>query len=449
MTALRGKTALRRQTRAGRPERPLGWARSGLTIGQAFRAVLIVVSVAFVAAAAMHAKPARAQAGAKAQKAANVNNDAASFRKFVESLWPEARARGVSRATFNAALGKATIDPSIGKTSARQAEFVRPVWDYVNGAVTRQRIGRGRTLARELAPTLAEIERRFGADRHVVLAIWGVETSFGSFTGNKNVFRSLATLVYKGIRADFFRNELMTALQILQEGHVSASQMTGSWAGAMGHTQFMPSSFTKWAADYNGDRHKDIWNNIPDALASTANYLTQHGWRRGLPWGYEVVLPGRFDVSPHDPQTMRRFSDWARMGVRRADGGALPSGGEAGLLLPAGAGGPAFLVTENYRVIRSYNMSQAYMLAVALLSARIAGGGPLAASWPTGEKPLSTAQAKEMQRNLLRLGFNVGEVDGRIGEQVQGAIRAYQRRNGLVADGYANHALLARMRATR
>lgn len=442
--------ALRKRMRARRPERPLGWARSGLTMGQAFRAVLIVVSVAFVAAAAMYAKPARAQAGAKAQKANVVSSqDAAAFRRFVESLWPEARARGVSRATFNAALGKVTIDPSIGKTSGRQAEFVRPIWDYVNGAVSRQRVERGRALARELASTLAEIERRYGVDRHVVLAIWGVETSFGSFTGNKNVFRSLATLVYKGIRPDFFRNELMTALQVLQEGHVRASQMTGSWAGAMGHTQFMPSSFMKWAADYDGDRHKDIWNNIPDALASTANYLAQHGWRRGLPWGYEVVLPKGFDVSPHDSQTTHRFPDWARAGVRRADGGALPSGGEAGLLLPAGARGPAFLVTANYRVIRSYNMSQAYMLAVALLSTRIAGGGPLAASWPTGEKPLSTAQVREIQSNLQRLGFNVGAIDGMIGEQVQGAIRAYQRRNGLVADGYATHALLARMRASR
>jgi membrane-bound lytic murein transglycosylase B len=440
---------LRKTMKARRPERPIGWMMSGLSIGQAIRALLVAASAAFITAAAMQAKPARAQGAQPAQKTSSMTSEAAAFRKFVEGLWPEARARGVSRATFDAALGKVTIDPTIGKTSARQAEFVRPVWDYVNGAVTPQRIERGRKLARDLAPTLAEIERRYGVDRNVVLAIWGVETSFGSYTGSKNVFRSLATLVYKNIRADFFRNELLTALQILQEGHVAASQMTGSWAGAMGHTQFMPSSFMKWAADYNGDRQKDIWNNIPDALASTANYLTQHGWQRGLPWGYEVALPERFDVSPHDPQTMRRFSEWARLGVRRADGGAFPANGEAGLLLPAGARGPAFLVTANYRVIRSYNMSQAYMLAVAMLSSRIAGAGPLAASWPTGEKPLSTNQAKDLQRNLQRLGFDPGEIDGRIGEQVQGAIRAFQRRNGLVADGYPSQTLLERMRATR
>lgn len=438
--------AVRRKMRVTHPERPIGWTRSGLTAGQALRAILLAAGVACVLALAMHAKPAHAQANE--QKAANTANDA-QFRKFIESLWPEARARGISRATFDAALGKVTIDPTIGGTSARQAEFVRPIWDYVTTSVTQQRVDRGRQMAREYAQTLANIERQYGVDSNVVLAVWGVETSYGGFTGQKNVFRSLATLVYKGIRADFFRNELLTAMQILQEGHVSASQMTGSWAGAMGHTQFMPSSFMKWAVDYNGDRHKDIWNNIPDALASTANYLAQHGWQRGLPWGYEVILPERFDVSPHDPQTMRRFSEWARMGLRRADGGALNAGGEAGLWLPAGVRGPAFLVTANYRVIRSYNMSQAYMMAVALLSARIAGAGPMVGAWPRGDKPLSTAQAMEIQRNLQRLGFNVGEIDGRIGEQVQTAIRAYQRRQGMVADGYATAALLEKMRATR
>lgn len=440
--------ALRKKMRVTHPERPIGWTRSGLTAGQALRALIVAAGVACVTGFIMHAKPAGAQT-AKPQSAASVKNDDARFRAFVEALWPEARTRGVTRATFDAALGKITLDPSIGGTSARQAEFVRPVWDYVNGAVTQQRVDRGRAMAREYAQTLANIERKYGADASVVLAIWGVETSYGGYTGKKNVFRSLATLVYKGIRPDFFRNELLTALQILQEGHVSAAQMTGSWAGAMGHTQFMPSSFMKWAVDHNGDRHKDIWNNIPDALASTANYLAQHGWQRGLPWGYEVQLPERFDVSPHDPQTMRRFSDWARMGVRRADGGALTNTGEAGLWLPAGARGPAFLVTANYRVIRSYNMSQAYMLAVAMLSSRIAGGGPMAGAWPKGEKPLSTKQVMQMQRDLQRLGFNVGEIDGRIGEQVQTAIRAYQRRQGVVADGYASAALLEKMRTTR
>ena len=434
--------AIMRRNRAFCPDRPIGWRRSALSLGEAVRALCVAAMVVAVGAAALGGKPARAQTEA------TVNMDPAAFRAFVESLWPEARGRGVSRATFDAALGKITLDASLARTTARQAEFVRPVWDYVNSAVTTQRVERGRALAREFAPLLQQIERRWGADPYVVLAIWGIETSYGANTGDKNVFRSLASLTYKGIRADFFRNELLTALQIVQQGHASPAAMTGSWAGAMGHTQFMPSSFMKFAVDHTGDGRKDIWDSIPDALASTANYLTRHGWKAGMTWGYEVILPERFDVSPHDPQTMRAFPAWAKLGVRRADGEPLPTGGEAGLLLPAGVRGPAFLVTENYRVVRSYNMSSAYMLAVALLSERIAGAGPLTGRWPS-DKPLSAAQAREIQTNLQRMGFPVGEIDGRIGEQVQNAIRAYQRKNGLVADGYANHALLERMRATR
>lgn len=412
----------------------------------ALRAALAGALAVFAAAATLAPEPARAQ---NQKPAMQESREAAEFRKFIASLWPQAQARGVSRATFDAALGRVTIDPTIARTSARQAEFVRPVWDYVNTTVSQQRIERGRAMAREHAATLAQVERRWGADPYIVLAIWGIETSYGSFTGNQNVFRSLATLAFRGHRTEFFRNELLTALQILQEGHANAQAMTGSWAGAMGHTQFMPSSFMRFAVDHTGDGRKDIWGNIPDALASTANYLTQHGWVAGMTWGYEVILPQRFDVSPHDPQTMRPFPEWARLGLRRADGQPMPAGGEGALLLPAGVRGPAFLVTPNYRVIRSYNNSAAYMLAVALLSDRIAGAGPLTGRWPTDDKPLSTNQAKEIQRNLQRLGFNVGEIDGRIGERVQAAIRDYQRREGLVADGYASQALLERMRSAR
>lgn len=422
-------------------ERPIGWSRAALDFGQSIRAIGLAAAVAAVCALVMGAKPARAQPETP------VNMDPAAFRAFVDGLWPDARSRGVSRGVFESALGKITLDASLARTTARQAEFVRPVWDYVNGAITPQRVERGRALAREHAALLQDIERRWGADPYVVLAIWGIETSYGANTGDKNVFRSLASLAYKGIRADFFRNELFTALEIVQQGHASPAAMTGSWAGAMGHTQFMPTSFMKFAVDHTGDGRKDIWDSVPDALASTANYLTRHGWVRGMTWGYEVVLPERFDVSPHDPQTNRAFPAWARLGVRRADGQPMPSVGEAALLLPAGVRGPAFLVTENYRVVRSYNMSAAYMLAVALLSERIAGAEPLVGRWPS-DKPLTTAQAKEIQSNLKRLGFPVGEIDGRIGERVQGAIRAYQRNHGLVADGYANHALLERMRAT-
>ncbi|HEY8580951.1 MAG TPA: lytic murein transglycosylase, partial [Beijerinckiaceae bacterium] len=369
------------------PERPIGWSRRGLSLGQALRAFGVVAAVAL--AGWWGAGPARAQPGKQTMSKV----DAGAFRSFVGGLWPEAAARGVSRRTFDAALGSVSFDESLMRISAKQAEFVRPVWDYLNGAINQTRIDSGRQAAARHAALLADIERRYGADPYVVLSIWGMETSYGSFVGDKNVFRSLATLAYASERKDFFRGELLTALQILEQDADLASVMTGSWAGAMGHTQFMPSSFMKFAVDHDGDGHRNIWKSIPDALASTANYLVQHGWVRGMTWGYEVVLPKGFDVSPHEPQTARPFAQWASLGLRRADGQAMPTGGEGALLLPAGVHGPAFLVTSNFRVIRAYNNSAAYMLAVALLSDRIAGAGPLAAAWPRHHKPLTTAQA--------------------------------------------------------
>ena len=420
--------------------------------GRALRMLGVAALAAIVTLAAMGANAARAEPQKQTKQATSqagqpANN--AAFRAFLDSLWPQAQSRGVTRSVFDAALAGVTLDPALAKQTAKQAEFVKPVWSYVASAVSDKRINDGRSKAQELAGLLADIERRTGADPYVVLAIWGMETSYGGFTGDKNVFRALATLAFSSERKDFFRDELLTALQILQEGHVSRDQMTGSWAGAMGQTQFMPTSFMKFAVDHDGDGHKNIWSNVADALGSTGNYLAQHGWQRGMTWGYEVVLPPKFDIAPHDPKTMRTFPQWASLGIRRADGMAMPTGGEGALLLPAGVRGPAFVVTANYRVIRAYNNSAAYMLGVALLSDRIAGAGPLVGRWPTEDKPLSTNQAMDIQRHLQRLGYPVGKLDGRLGEQAQTAIRAYQSRSGLVADGYANQALLEQMKKSR
>ncbi|MFZ9500718.1 MAG: lytic murein transglycosylase [Beijerinckiaceae bacterium] len=432
----------------------MSWSRPGLSRGQTARTLLVIGAFSLVASLAAGARPAKAQTArpAPAAPAAPSAQAAApqpqAFQAFLASLWPEAQARGVARRTFEEAIAGLTLDAALAKP-VKQAEFVKPIWTYVAGAVTDTRVAEGREKARALASTLADVERRYGVDPYVVLAIWGVETSYGGFTGNKDVLRSLATLAFASDRKDFFRNEFLTALQILQEGHVPRAQLMGSWAGAMGQTQFMPSSFVKFAVDYDGDRRKNIWTNQAEALASTANYLAQHGWRAGQTWGYEVILPKGFDVSPHDPRAARPFSQWASMGLRRADGAAMPTGGEGALYLPAGARGPAFLITENFRVIRAYNNSQAYMLGVALLSDRIAGAGPVVGRWPTEDKPLSTAQALDIQKQLQRLGYPVGKLDGRIGEQAQAAIREYQRRAGLAADGYATHALLEQMKKTR
>ncbi|MGE3247319.1 MAG: lytic murein transglycosylase [Beijerinckiaceae bacterium] len=403
------------------------------------------------------AKTTRAKKGASSKKSADAarrtspRNDAsqAKFRAYIEALWPQARAMGVSRQVFDNAFRGMTLNTSVLRPHKAQAEFVKPIWSYINGSVNPRRISQGREHARRWNDTLANIEQRYGVDRYVVLAIWGMETSYGGFTGNQSVIRALASLAYAGVREEFFRKELLTALLILQQGHVSPGGMTGSWAGAMGQTQFMPTSFVKYAVDYDGDGHKNIWTNVSDALASTANYLAKFGWRRGLTWGYEIVLPGNFDFAAHDPRQERPFSYWSSIGVRRADGRAMPSAGAAAILLPAGRRGPVFLMTPNFKVIKEYNRSNAYALGVAHLSDRIAGAGPLRASWPLKDRPLSTRQVMEMQRYLNRNGFNAGKVDGKVGENVTVAIRAFQKSRGMVADGYPTAGLLQAMRKAR
>ena len=285
----------------------------------------------------------------------------AGFGGFVQALWPEARGRGVSRATFEAAFRGVTPDPKIIALTRRQSEFVRPVWDYIADGVSAQRLARGQAMASEWRQTLAAVERTYGVPRDVVLGVWGMETNFGAVMGSTDTVRALATLAYTRYRGDFFKAELLAALEILQDEPGGRSRLRGSWAGAMGHTQFMPSSYRAFAVDGNRDGVRDIWGSVPDALASTANYLRRHGWQPGLPWGFEVRLPQGFDY-----RNLRQgFSSWAGLGVRRTDGATMPRSGEATLFLPAGAGGPAFLVTDNYAVIKAYNASDAYAMAVA------------------------------------------------------------------------------------
>jgi lytic murein transglycosylase len=366
------------------------------------------------------------------------------FRRFVDSLWVDARARGVTRATFDKAFEGVTPDPKIIALTRKQSEFVRPIWEYIDSAVSAQRLERGREIAGEWSNTLARVEQTYGVPRSVVLGVWGMETNFGSFTGSIYVVRALATLAFTGYRGTFFRDELLLALQILQEGHVERSGMTGSWAGAMGQTQFMPSSFLKYAVDGNGDGRRDIWRSIPDALASTANYLRQHGWRPGLPWGFEVELPRGFDFRNH----RHAFRAWQGLGLHRVDGQAFPSSGEATLFVPGGANGPAFLVTDNYLVIKAYNSSDAYAMGVAHLGDRLLGGKPIQGDWPK-EPMLGRDQRHEVQRRLGSLGFYEGEADGKFGTKTREAVRNFQLHRGLVADGYIDASLLRELRAVR
>ncbi|MEZ0172147.1 lytic murein transglycosylase [Microvirga sp. TS319] len=369
----------------------------------------------------------------------------AGFQRFVQGLWPAAKARGVSRATFEEAFRGVAPDPKIIALTRKQSEFVRPIWDYVNGAVSAQRLQRGRDMAAEWPKTLAAIEKTYGVPRSVVLGVWGMETNFGSFTGSIYVVRALATLAYTGYRADFFKEELLIALQILEEEHISRDKMLGSWAGAMGQTQFMPSSFMKYAVDGNRDGVRDIWSSVPDAMASTANYLRQQGWEPGLPWGFEIKLPPRFDFR----YLTLTFPQWQTLGLSRSDGKAMPRSGEATLFLPGGAGGPAFLVTKNYDVIKSYNSSDAYAMGVAHLGDRIMGGLPIQGSWPKDQPMLDKDERHELQQRLARLGFYEGEADGKFGSKTREAVRNFQLRRGLIPDGYADSVVLRELRAAR
>ncbi len=371
---------------------------------------------------------------------------AANFGQFINGLWPEARAKGVSRATFERAFAGLTPDSKVIAQSKKQAEFVKPIWEYLGTAVSDNRVTNGRANKRKYANVLRQIEQRFGVEGHVVLAIWGMETNYGGYMGKNNAIRALATLAYDSHRRAFFRNELLNALLILEQGHTTPDRMEGSWAGAMGHTQFMPSSFMSYSADFNGDGRRDIWTNIPDALASTANYLRAFGWRTGETWGYEVRLPRGFNYALADERTERTLRQWSELGIRRVRDRAFPRPGDkAVLVVPAGARGPAFLMLPNFKVIKRYNNATSYALGVGHLADRILGGGSFAASWPN-EPGMRRADIKQMQTLLAQRGFSAGGADGKAGPKTRAAIRAYQQSVGLEADGFPSQGLLRRLR---
>lgn len=362
------------------------------------------------------------------------------FAPFGDEFASDVAQAGISRATFEAALAGFTPDPKVVALTRRQSEFSRPIGAYVAGAVSAARLAEGRQLAVRWAGVQDECRRRDGVPATVVLAIWAQESGFGRATGGFSTIRSLATLASIGYRADTFRPELIAALRILEEEHAPPGMLTGSWAGAMGQTQFMPSSFLAYAVDEDGDGRRDIWSSTPDVLASISNFLARKGWRRDLPWGVEVVLPPGADLILH----ARDMAAWSAMGVAPADGTALP-GGEGRLFLPAGIAGPAFLLTENWEVIRAYNTSDSYALAIGHLSDRLGGSAPLRQPWPAGPG-LTQAEREEVHRDLTRRGLYRGTPDGKFGAATRDAVRRFQIGRGLVPDGYADRALLAALR---
>jgi membrane-bound lytic murein transglycosylase B len=370
------------------------------------------------------------------------------FREFVASLWPSAEERGVSRRTFDAAFAGVSFDPKVVAMTEAQPEFVRPISDYVASAVSVDRIERGRAKAGAASAWLDKAREAYGVDESVILGVWGLETDFGDYLGSYNVVGALASLAYVRFRGDYFRDELLSALVILQQGGVVPSEMVGSWAGAMGQTQFMPSSYLAYAIDFDEGGRRDVWTHDADAIGSTANYLAKHGWATGLPWGFEVALPPGFVLTNADSTSPAPFSSFAARGVRRADRSPWPEKGEGRLMIPAGLKGPVFLVTSNFDVIKTYNNSTAYALSVALLGDAVRGGGGLAAPWPT-DRPLTAVQTQTLQAKLKKMGYDVGKVDGKIGDALHAAVRVYQERNGLAPDGYADLVLFKRISAER
>ena len=327
-----------------------------------------------------------------------------------------------------------------------QPEFRMPIWDYLSGLVDEERVAEGRAMLATHAETLARVQQRYGVDPATVVAVWGVESNFGQTFGKSPLVQSLGTLSCFGRRQAYFRTELYATLRILQAGHIAPERLVGSWAGAFGHTQFMPSTFERLAVDFDGDGKANLMDSTPDALASTANFLAKAGWQTGQPWGFEVKLPEGFSTTGEGRRTKRAMGEWTARGLKRVDGSPLPANGSAGLMTPAGAQGPAFLVLRNFDAIYSYNAAESYGLAIAHLSDRLRGGGPFVTPWPTDDPGLSRAERREVQTLLIARGHDIGEVDGMLGDKSRVAIRAEQTRMGQEATGRAGQKLLKALR---
>ncbi|MEM1389118.1 MAG: lytic murein transglycosylase [Pseudomonadota bacterium] len=370
-----------------------------------------------------------------------------AFDTWLAAFRPRAVAAGVNPATLDEAFAGVGFLPDVVERDRNQAEVQRSLEDYLALAVDEDRITNGRAEFARQRGTLAEIEARYGVESHVVTAIWGIESRYGARRGDIPVISALATLAFDGRRGQFFEAQLIAALKILQNGDTTADRMLGSWAGAMGHTQFIPTSYEAFAVDFRGDGRRDIWSEDPtDALASAAAYLQNAGWRQGVPWGFEVRLPAGFDTAQAGRGRTRAHAAWVSQGVTRVNGAALPDYGPGAILLPAGAQGPAFWISNNFAVIARYNNSEKYVIAVGHLSDRIAGGGPIVGRFPPDEAGLSLADRQEIQRLLARAGFDPGGTDGVIGRNSIAAIEAYQSARGLPVTGEATRALLTLLR---
>ena len=372
-----------------------------------------------------------------------VKPNSVQFDQFVADLWKDAQAKGISRGTFVRAFDGVTPDPRVIATTKKQPEYGKPAGLYVSQIASPANAQQGLQKEAEWRSTFDAVEKKYRVERWVILAIWGMETSYGALRDKWDGIRSLATLAFAKYRDPYFRNELLVALRIIQDGHIAREKFVSSWAGAMGQTQFMPTNFMDYAVDFNGDGKRDIWTSVPDILASTANYFAKAagGWRYGVPWGFEVIVPPGFDLM----KSRASFDEWSRLGVKRADGKPYPGTGDGILFFPAGLPGPAFIVTSNFDVIKDYNDSDVYALAIGHLSDLMQGGRPIKTPWPAQATQLPRDDRIAMQKKLAALGYDQTRFTAHIDFKMRDFVRAEQKKYGLVTDGHPNPALMEKM----
>ncbi|MDB5512323.1 MAG: lytic transglycosylase [Enterovirga sp.] len=371
---------------------------------------------------------------------------AQSFGGCLSGLRSAALAKGVSASTFDRATRGLEPDMKVIELMDNQPEFKTPIWDYLATLTDEEKVAEGQAMLRRHAATLAAAEARFGVDRHTIVAVWGVESDYGKSGGKMPLVQALATgACFASRRQGFFRDELVSTLRIIERGDLEADDLKGSWAGAFGHTQFIPSTYMRLAVDGDGDGRRDLVNSIPDALHSTANFMNKAGWQTGQTWGYEVRVPDGY-AGPSGRTGKHPVAYWAGRGITKAGGGALAGSGNAGLLMPAGRDGPAFLVFKNYDCAYSYNGADSYALAISILSDRLKGRGGIQTAWPTDDPPLSRAERRDLQRKLAARGYDVGEPDGRVGQKTRDAIKEIERSLGMKQTGRPGAKVLEALR---
>jgi membrane-bound lytic murein transglycosylase B len=379
--------------------------------------------------------------------AAAIREAAASFGDCVASMWPDAARRNISQASFQRFTAGLAPDLRIMDLLDSQPEFTKSIWDYLDILVNDIRLARGREILAQYKPQFDAAEKAYGVDRHVIAAIWGIESNYSAQIGDRSVLQSTATLACIGRRQKYFRDEFLSALEILHRGDLRPEQMRGSWAGAFGPTQFMPTAFKRYAVDADGDGRRDVVDDPADLIASTANNLKKDGWQTGQAWGYEVAVPSGFNYMLADRAKTMTMAQWEHLGITRAGGERFPNPAEkAYLLAPAGAQGPGFLMLQNFRVIMKYNPAEAYALAIGHFADRLRGGAPFVQPWPRQERELSRAERLELQQLLAQRGFYQGVPDGQFGGQTREALRSFQASIGVSADGFATAAVLERLR---